>query len=305
MEELIIRSKQDVARMVNDRPAGRSSWLIILTALGGIFVDAYDFSSLGIGIPQLVAQLHLTPTDVGTVTAIASLGGFAGAFWGGPWADKVGRFRMALLDLVILIIGALGSALALNIWMLLFFRFMLGVGVGLDVPVALAFLAEFSNEKRKGVVNVWQPVWYIATAFMGVLLLPLYYMPSFSPYLWRVSVGFGAIPALIVLVLRYKFMEESPTWAAQNLSLEEAGKILAKTYKVRITVIPDVVQALPKSKVGMRELLVPAYRKRLLLTSYIAVMGARVLLRWLQSSLDLDTVVWHFVPLCDPGSHIL
>ena len=213
MEELIIRSEQDVARTVNDRPTGRSSWLIILTALGGIFVDAYDFSSLGIGIPQLVAELHLTPTDVGTVTAIASLGGCVGAFWGGLWTDKIGRFRMFLLDLVILIIGALGSAVALNMWMLMFFRFMLGVGVGLDVPVALAFLAEYSNERRKGsVVNVWQPVWYIATSFMGLLLLPFYYMPSFNPHLWRVAVGFGAIPAFIVLILRYKFMEESPTW---------------------------------------------------------------------------------------------
>ena len=274
MEELIIRSEQDVARMVNDRPAGRSSWLIILTALGGIFVDAYDFSSLGIGIPQLVVQLHLTPTDVGTVTAIASLGGCVGAFWGGPWTDKIGRFRMALLDMVILTIGAVGSALALNMWMLLFFRFMLGVGVGLDVPVALAFLAEYSSERRKGVVNVWQPVWYIATAFMGLLLLPFYYMPSFNPHLWRVAVGFGAIPAVIVLILRYKFMQESPTWAAHNLGLQEAGRILAETYKIRVTVIPDAVQALPKSKVGIRELLVPAYRKRLLLTSCTAVMGA-------------------------------
>ena len=62
--------------------------------------------------------------------------------------------------------------------------------------------------------------------------------------------------------------------AAHYLSLQEAGRILAKTYKIRVTVIPDAVQALPKSKVGIRELLVPAYRKRLLLMSCIAVMGA-------------------------------
>jgi MFS family permease len=270
MDELVIRSEQDVARFVSQRPASRSSWLIVLVALG----DAYDFSSLGIGIPQLKAQLHLSPLQVGSVTAMMSVGGFIGAMWGGYWTDKVGRYKMFLLDLVVLIVAALGAAVSVNIWMLLFFRFLLGAGVGLDFPVALSFIAEYVNKKKVGAVNVWQPTWYIAASFMGIVLLPFYYWANLGDHLWRIAVGFGAVPAFIILILRYKYMDESPLWAAQNLGLEKAGQILAKTYGVKVTVIPEVKPALPKPKINMGELFDRKYRKRLLLISILGFVGA-------------------------------
>jgi len=274
MSELVIRSEQDVADFVNKCPSTRSSWLVIFVALGGIFVDAYHFSSLGIGVPQLTAQLHLTPLEVGSVTAIMSVGGFIGALWGGYWTDRLGRYEMALLDLVLLIIGAVGTALSVNLWMLLVFRFLLGVGVGIDFPVALSFIAEYVNERNKGTVNVWQPTWYIAASFLGVVLLPFYYWANLGDYLWRIAVGFGAIPALIVLFLRYKYMGESPMWAAQNRGLEAAGKILQRVYGVQVTVNPEIKVAKPKPNVRFRELFDFKYRSRLVLVTFIGVTGA-------------------------------
>ncbi len=56
---------------------------------------------------------------------------------------------MFLIDLFFMVFAALGAALATDLVWLFIFRFLMGVGVGLDVPVALSFIAEFSNLKKK------------------------------------------------------------------------------------------------------------------------------------------------------------
>ena len=99
------------------------------------------------------------------------------------------------------------------------FRFLMGLGIGLDFPVALAFIAEYSRRKGKGGrVTLWQPMWYIATGSSFAVLLPLYFLVPDSAHdtLWRWAVGFGAVPALVVLAVRRRYMEESASWAANQ-----------------------------------------------------------------------------------------
>ncbi len=235
-DELVIASATDVAHFVDTRPATRGAWLIVLVALGGVFVDAYDFTSLGIGVVQLKTAFGLTPFQVGSVTAMMAFGAFCGALWGGYYTDKIGRFKMFLLDLVFLVVAAIGAALAVNLAMLLCFRFLMGVGVGLDFPVALSFIAEFAERRRRGgSINLWQPMWYVAASATGLVVLPFYFLGA-GPQLWRIAVGFGAVPALVILVLRYRWMDESPLWAARNLGLAEAARVIRKTYGVAVRV---------------------------------------------------------------------
>ena len=143
----VIQSRQDIINFVNSNPVTSKSWKIILVALGGIFVDAYDFTSLGIGADQLKEQFNLSPAGLGSLTAIMAFGALLGATVGGYYTDKFGRNKMSLIDLFFMVFAALGAALATDLVWLFIFRFLMGVGVGLDVPVALSFIAEFSNLK--------------------------------------------------------------------------------------------------------------------------------------------------------------
>ncbi|WP_377521408.1 hypothetical protein [Priestia megaterium] len=70
----VIQSRQDIINFVNSNPVTSKSWKIILVALGGIFVDAYDFTSLGIGADQLKEQFNLSPAGLGSLTAIMAFG---------------------------------------------------------------------------------------------------------------------------------------------------------------------------------------------------------------------------------------
>lgn len=274
METVTINSPRDVFDFVNTRPmsSGRTRVLVFI-ALGGIFIDAYDLTSLGIGVDSLREQLSLTPFQLGSVTAIMALGALVGALIGGVLTDKFGRYKMFIVNLLFLFFAAIGAALSPDLFWLLVFRFLLGVGVGMDLPLALTFIAEFTNSRVKGAaVNLWQVVWYVAAVCTGLVALP-FLLVGVDENLWRYAVGFAAIPALFILILRLIYVDESPMWAAQHQGLDEAGKILEKNYDVRIVVAPpeeQINEAVPRSgRPRLREIFSTKFRLRTVLASII------------------------------------
>ncbi|WAH35185.1 MFS transporter [Alicyclobacillus dauci] len=269
--QLMVSSKADIIAFVNSNPVQRRGILLIFVALGGVFIDAYDFVSLGIGSNQITQLFHLSAFTLGFVTSIMALGALIGALVGGRITDKYGRNLVFMLDLVLLVVAALGAALSTTYSWLLIFRFLMGFGVGMDMPVALSFISEFSNlNKKSRYVNFWQGFWYIATVFSGILALVLYFL-GVSATMWRWSVGFGGFLALIVLILRYLYMNESPMWAANNLPLFDAAKIVERTYGITVQVKASTVESVNRSKtVPFSILFSKKYRSRSLLAMTIS-----------------------------------
>ena len=173
---MLVNSRKDLIDLINQGKIKGSLTLgTLILALGGTFLDAYDFGSIGIGVVQLTQQLHLTSLEIGSLTASMAFGALFGALIGGKIIDKSGRMMMFVIDLVLFVLGAIGSALSINIYMLMFFRVLLGLGVGIDFPVALSMIAEVSNIKNKGRnVNLWQSMWYISTVLVYIIAFVLY-----------------------------------------------------------------------------------------------------------------------------------
>ena len=87
--------------------------------------------------------------------------------------------------------------------------------------------------------------------------------------------GFGAVPALIILMLRYRFMDESPGWAAHYLGLHEAARVLEKMYKVKVKVIERAQTEKKQAiKINYSEIFSPKYRLRTFLVSVISITQA-------------------------------
>lgn len=148
---VLIRSAADVSDLVNSGTArGRHAKMIVIIALGGIFLDAYDLSSLAYGLPDITKQFGLSSTMAGTVTASISVGSLLGALVGGWLVDRIGRYRVFMANMLFFVATALVCAVAQDVWTLIGARFVMGIGVGMDIPVAIAFLAEFSRLHGKG-----------------------------------------------------------------------------------------------------------------------------------------------------------
>jgi putative MFS transporter len=249
-------------------------WIIILIALGGVFIDAYDLTSLGIGAVQLRHEFHLSAWTLGAVSASMAMSACLGALFGGYFVDRIGRLPMFLLDLYLFVGAAIGAALAPNVTVLVIFRVLMGLGIGLDFPVALSFVAEFAAQRRKGrAVNLSYINWYLA-AITGFIVTYLGYLLGAGPHLWRYAVGFGAVPAIVILVLRFMYMFESPMWLARRGDLAGAASALQKVYGVEVVAGPEASKPPPRrSLIGTYGVLFsPLYRRRAILAGAIGCL---------------------------------
>src|SRR6266536_2852572 len=89
------------------------------------------------------------PEVVGLIGAALVLGAVFGAGFGGPVADRLGRKRLMLADMVIIGIGAATSALANGPIMLFVGQLLVGAGVGIDFPVSSTYISEVSPKRSR------------------------------------------------------------------------------------------------------------------------------------------------------------
>jgi putative MFS transporter len=271
----LIRTKDDVVRVINESADAPHSRMIGFIALGGFFLDAYDFTSLSAGSVQMKSEFGLSASQLGLVTAVMAFGAIVGALSGGYFVDRFGRLRMFIVNLLLFVLATLGAAFAPNYETLIVLRLLIGIGVGLDVPVAMAFLVEFMATKKKAKwVESAAALWSAAT-ICGLLVALLLNALGAGNSLWRWEVGLGALPAVVILLLRFKYMAESPMWAATKGDLAEAARILSITYARPFELAPDAVAA-PQAEMPRNpfrpfgQLFAGEFRKRTILISVIS-----------------------------------
>lgn len=243
----VIRSAADVSQLVNRGAAvGSDTRIVIAIALGGVFLDAYDLGALAFGVKDIAHEFSLTPAATGFVASAITFGAIIGAFLGGYLTDKIGRYRVFMADMFFFVVAAIACGLAPNAWVLGGARFVMGLGVGIDLPVAMAFLAEFSRLNGRGNkaarIAMWCPTWYAAISVSYLLVLALYAVlpASHSGWLWRLTLGFGALPALVIIAIRSRYISESPVWAANQGDLRGAAQILKRSYGIDVDVDVEV-----------------------------------------------------------------
>ncbi|KAB7897208.1 MFS transporter [Rouxiella sp. S1S-2] len=276
-----IRSVGDVANLINSRSNKNSyaRWIVFL-ALGGVFLDAYDLTTLSYGIDDVVKDFGLTPTITGLVTSSIMIGTIVGNLLGGWLTDKYGRYSVFMADMLFFVVSAIAAGLAPNVWVLIGARFLMGVGVGIDLPVAMAYLAEFSKftgkANKASRLAAWCPMWYAASSVCFFIIFGLYFVlpKEHIDWLWRASLLFGAVPALLIIAVRSKFMNESPLWAANQGDLSGAARILRDSYGIDAHEDKSVSQAEAKKtppKVSFRVLFQKPYRERTLVAGVMNV----------------------------------
>ncbi|WAT02599.1 MFS transporter [Rouxiella chamberiensis] len=296
-----IGSVGDVAKLINTstRKNSYARWIVFL-ALGGVFLDAYDLTTLSYGIDDVVKEFALTPTLTGLVTSSIMIGTIIGNLIGGWLTDKYGRYSVFMADMLFFVVSAIAAGLAPNVWVLIGARFMMGIGVGIDLPVAMAYLAEFS--KFSGKANkasrlaAWCPMWYAASSVCFFIIFALYFLlpKEHLDWLWRASLLFGAFPALLIIAVRSKFMNESPLWAANQGDLQGAARILRNAYGIEAHEAPSAAQTAKKAlpKVSFRVLFQKPYRER---TVVAGVMNVCISFEYTAIAFFLPSILAQFL----------
>jgi MFS transporter, PHS family, inorganic phosphate transporter len=209
-----IAGLQAVADLLDDAPRSRFHRRAVVISGMGFFTDAYDLFVISTVATLVTTQWHLSTTAKSWVLGSAILGAFFGALVFGRIADLLGRKRVYVLVAVIMIVGALLSAVATNLWLLVAARLVLGIGIGGDYPVSAVLMSEYANRSDRGrMVGL-----VFSMQALGLIIGPLVALALLAggvPHeiAWRVLLGLGAVPAAAVVYLRSR-MPESPRFRA-------------------------------------------------------------------------------------------
>src|SRR6202140_3607583 len=225
----------EISRRLESLPGSSYVWrLVILLSLGGCF-EIYDLVLTGYIAPGLNKSGLLTTTTqaffgfsgIGAFVAATFAGLFVGTFFLGFLADRFGRRAIFTYALLGYTAATVAMACQSTSGGLLLWRFIAGIGIGVEIITIDAYITELVPSSMRGrAFAVNQAVMFIAVpvvAFLSWWLVPL------QPYGvegWRWVVLIGAASSMVIWVLRL-FVPESPLWLAQHGRAEEAVKILA------------------------------------------------------------------------------
>ena len=217
-------------------PLGRFHYkLLLVTGLGWLF-DSMDTGLIAFILPVLAKEWGLAPGQMGLIGSIGLIGMALGAVVSGTIADRIGRKKVFTITVLLYSIASAFCALSWNYQSLLVFRFLVGFGLGGELPVAATLVSEYAPSRVRGrfivlLESFWGLGW-IAAACIAYFFIPLYG--------WRMAFLIGALPALYVCLIRMH-MPESIRYLLAHGRVGEARQIVVSLERqLHVPVAPFV-----------------------------------------------------------------
>jgi MFS transporter, AAHS family, benzoate transport protein len=172
-----------------------------------VALEGFDLVVLGVVLPSLLADKSwgLTPNTASLVSVVGLVGVMVGALVVGTVSDYIGRRQTMLWTVISFSVLTLACAFATNPWFFGLLRFLAGLGLGGVLPTALALINEYASRGRGGTATTNMMTGYhvgaVLTALLGIIII--------EPLGWHWMFIVGALPALVLVPLMWKFLPES------------------------------------------------------------------------------------------------
>lgn len=178
---------------------GKHKRLLVGSGIGWA-LDAMDVGLVSFIIAALAVHWDLDKSTTSWIASIGFIGMAIGASLGGLLADKIGRRQVFAATLLLYGLATGASALAWSVGALMVFRFLVGLGLGSELPVASTLVSEFSPRKVRGrmvvLLEAFWAVGWIMAAVIGTFVV------SQGENGWRWGFALGAVPALYAIYVR-------------------------------------------------------------------------------------------------------
>eukprot|EP00727_Mastigamoeba_balamuthi_P013118 m51a1_g8429 putative mfs phs inorganic phosphate transporter (619) ;mRNA; f:345400-347388 len=233
------RERRRVLRELDERPFG---WFHIKTVLVsgiGFFTDAYDLFIINIVVPMIGYAYwsksqgydnKVPANDAIFMKGGATIGTFLGQLLFGFLGDTLGRKKIYGVELLIMIVSTICTAMACDTAggvritvMLTLWRFALGVGIGGDYPLSAVLTSEYSSKTRRGMmialVFSMQGIGILFGAIVSLVLLAIFksqveHNQLKIDHVWRLCLIIGVLPAACALYFRTR-VPESPRYTME------------------------------------------------------------------------------------------
>eukprot|EP00123_Amoebidium_parasiticum_P008049 comp18546_c0_seq1/m.19994 comp18546_c0_seq1/g.19994 ORF comp18546_c0_seq1/g.19994 comp18546_c0_seq1/m.19994 type:complete len:492 (-) comp18546_c0_seq1:719-2194(-) len=180
----------------------------------GFLADAYDLFVINNVLNIMKTLYPQTSADKSAVASTALWGAVCGQIIFGGFADYIGRKVIFVATLILIAVGGIGSACVFDnetfgiYQQLAFWRFILGLGVGGEYPLAATIAAEASGPMIRGKVMaaVFAMQGFGQLLATGLVTILLFAGCSYE-FTWRFCLAFGAVPPLAIFWFRAKMHE--------------------------------------------------------------------------------------------------
>ncbi|WP_051234363.1 sugar porter family MFS transporter [Flavobacterium denitrificans] len=273
--------------MKTKEPSYFISLITLIAALGG-FLFGFDMAVVSGIIEPLKLQYQLSSAQEGLFVSCALLGCIVGVAFSGYLSDKIGRKKVLFVSAILFLISAIGFAFSEAYSMLILFRVLAGMGVGVASNVSPLYISEIAPSHKRGQLVVFYQLAitigvlaaYIsnfflqryASSYSGTGQGFLYWL--FVENVWRGMFIVGVIPAgafcLLLLIV-----PESPRWLVQFGLNEKAFEILDKingAEKAQLE-LHSIKEMSGQKSGGIKEMLRLPLRKLLVLAMVLTALS--------------------------------
>ena len=246
----------------------RQKYAATLVAFGE-FIDGYDLLVMGAALILLKPQFGLSPAALGLLGASTFLGAILGLLVFGDLSDRLGRRVIFVVNLFFFVVFAIGSALVTSATWLFVMQFLVGVGVGMDIPTSTAYLAEIAPRRQRGAIlgSLLNIMWILGALTSTLIAIPL--IAVFGNEAWRWMLGLAAVPALLALLGR-QGLPESPRLLLAHGRVEDAR---AAFEAFGVTATEENMHTEPRNTGSYGELLGRGYGRRAALVSLVFALN--------------------------------
>lgn len=191
----------------------------------------YDTAVISGAVGFLQIKFSLTSAEVGWVTSCILIGCAIGVSVAGVLSDLFGRKKILALSAIIFAVSSLGAAFSSSYLILVIWRILAGIGIGLTSLITPLYIAEMApSEVRGKLVSVNQLAITIGIFIVYFINAAIASGSSADWNIstgWRWMMGIGVIPSALFLIALIP-AGESPRWLAQHGKQSEALKVLKK-----------------------------------------------------------------------------
>jgi SP family arabinose:H+ symporter-like MFS transporter len=243
--------------------------ITLIAALGG-FLFGFDMAVVSGIIEPIKQQYGLSAAAEGIFVSCALLGCIAGVAFSGYLSDKIGRKKVLFIAAILFLVSAVGFSFSNQYGLLIFFRIMAGMGVGVASNISPLYISEIAPAKKRGGLVVF----YQLAITIGILLAYIsnYFIQQYASTqttaqpglihwifvreVWRGMFLMSVFPALAFSLLLI-IVPESPRWLSLYGKNEAALTILTKINgsAAAETALQTIVQMAARPKAGLKELL--------------------------------------------------
>jgi MFS family permease len=214
----------------------REQWLNLFSAQAGYMLDAMDVLLFVFAVNVLRDEFRLSAAQAGLVSSFTLAFSAVGGITFGILSDRIGRAKTMLWSILIYSVASAGTALSWNLASLLFWRALIGIGLGAEWSAGALLVAEtWPAEHRAKAVGIVQSGWalgYLLAAGMTALILPRFG--------WKALFLAGLFPAFGALILQRK-LKEPEIWTASRHSDRPRASGILKGSLRRTTVFASAL----------------------------------------------------------------